>query len=900
MNSENPDALKIFGEALALDAPAERAAYLEDACAGNPDLRQEVESLLAAYARAGDFLGQPRRLSEPDFSIERTGTRIGRYKLLEKIGEGGFGVVYLAEQEEPVQRKVALKIIKPGMDSREIVARFEAERQALALMDHPTIAKVLDGGVTEAGRPYFVMELVHGTAITRYCDDKALSTAERLQIFIQVCHAVQHAHQKGIIHRDLKPNNILVTLYDGKPAPKIIDFGVAKALGQKLTEKTLVTAFQQMIGTPAYMSPEQAEISGLDIDTRSDIYSLGVLLYELLTGVTPFDAGVLARAGLDEVRRLIREQEPLKPSTRLETLGNHLAEVARDRQTEPAALGRLVRGDLDWIVMKCLEKDRRRRYDTAQNVALDIEHYLSYEPVSAAAPSRGYLARKFIRRHKTGLAMVSALALMLIGAAVVSTRQAVRANRAETQAETVARMLTDILMSVRSDLAEGRDTGFMLDVLGKAGARVDVDLKMEPLIAARIQDLLGVTYWQLGNYTDAESRLRWALETRERLLGKQHRDTLTSLNHLARVLISKGDYAGAERLYRGAAFESALGATDLTTIASVIGLGYAVSGKGDYAEAESLFRKALRAQRLIGKDDHVTLQTVFDLAHVLCARAEYDQAELLLRGPLKAHEPKGPNDPDTLRIIENLARVLSAKGDDAGAESLYRRSLETLERTLPKDHPDTLNTLSSPANLLMRKRDYAGAESLYGRAAQGYKRAFRENLRLACVLHALGNSLSAQEKLAEAEQAQRESLAMHRKLGGPEHAHVPEAGRSLAAVLKKRGKSEEAELVNREVKATEVLINAQKLYGPENVITATALANVGAAIEARGEVLEAVWVYRQAYRVRKKLLGPYDPVLTESRSNLIQALAKTGKTEEAEDLRREAEQPRKAGRQERK
>jgi len=304
-----------------------------------------------------------------DFQVERTGVKIGRYKLLEQIGEGGFGVVYMAEQVEPVHRRVALKIIKAGMDTKAVVARFEAERQAAALMDHPNIARVLDGGVTQAGRPYFVMELVRGIPITEFCDQRNLDTTERLKLFIQVCKAVQHAHQKGIIHRDLKPSNILVTLHDGEPVPKIIDFGVAKALGQQLTEQTLFTGFLHMVGTPAYMSPEQAELSGLDIDTRSDIYSLGVLLYEFLTGVTPFDAETLRNAAIDEVRRMIRETDPPRPSTRLQTLGDKLTDVAKHRHVEPPKLVHLVRGDLDWIVMMCLEKDRRRRYETRRPMA---------------------------------------------------------------------------------------------------------------------------------------------------------------------------------------------------------------------------------------------------------------------------------------------------------------------------------------------------------------------------------------------------------------------------------------------------------------------------------------------------------------------------------------------------
>jgi len=359
-----------------------------------------------------------------DFEIESTGAMIGRYKLLEKIGEGGFGVVYMAEQVEPVQRKVALKIIKAGMDTKEVVARFEAERQALALMDHPNIAKVYDGGTTGdfpnsalraphsvlgLGRPYFVMELVRGIPITQFCDERNLDTTERLKLFIQVCKAVQHAHQKGIIHRDLKPSNILVTLHDGEPVPKVIDFGVAKALGAKLTDKTLFTGFLHMVGTPAYMSPEQAELSGLDIDTRSDIYSLGVLLYELLTGVTPFDAETLRNAALDELRRMIREVEPVKPSTRLTQERLRAVSDKSALRTPRSAIDK----DLDWIVMQCLEKDRKRRYETANGLAMDVQRHMANEAVAARPPSRMYLMRKTVRRHKFGFAAAASLMLVL-------------------------------------------------------------------------------------------------------------------------------------------------------------------------------------------------------------------------------------------------------------------------------------------------------------------------------------------------------------------------------------------------------------------------------------------------------------------------------------------------------
>jgi serine/threonine protein kinase len=395
--------------------------------------------LLRAHDEAGRFLdpvGVPAAPTEgPSAALESPGAVIGPYKLLQVIGEGGMGVVYMAEQEQPIRRRVALKIIKPGMDSAQVIARFEAERQALALMDHQNIAKVLDAGTTESGRPYFVMELVHGVPITQYCDEHHLIPKARLELFLPVCHAVQHAHQKGIIHRDLKPSNVLVCLYDGVPVPKVIDFGVAKATGQSLTERTMFTQFGSLVGTLEYMSPEQAEMSQLGIDTRSDVYSMGVMLYELLTGTTPLERKRVREAGFDEIRRLIREEEPPKPSTRLSTSGVALAAISAQRQTEPAKLARLVRGELDWIVMKALEKDRNRRYETANSLARDVERYLHDEPVEACRPTAGYKLRKFARKHKAGLATAIGFAAVLILGTAVSAWQAVRATQAEAVAQ---------------------------------------------------------------------------------------------------------------------------------------------------------------------------------------------------------------------------------------------------------------------------------------------------------------------------------------------------------------------------------------------------------------------------------------------------------------------------------
>jgi serine/threonine protein kinase/tetratricopeptide (TPR) repeat protein len=858
--------LAVFSAARRL-AGAERAAYLDQTCAGEPVLRQRVEELLRAGEDAAAFLKDPAPGAQrpadapPALTLglstaaagEKAGDRIGHYKLLQQIGEGGCGLVYMAEQEEPVRRRVALKVIKLGMDTKSVIARFEAERQALAMMDHPNIAKIYDAGATggpltqaltpdpspnrigggppeaertvSAGRPYFVMELVKGIKITDYCDEHSLSTKERLELFIQVCHAVQHAHQKGIIHRDLKPSNILVASDDGVAVPKVIDFGIAKATQGRLTDQTLFTAFEQFIGTPAYMSPEQAELTMQDVDTRTDIYSLGVLLYELLIGRTPFDTQELLASGLDVMRRTIREREPQRPSTKLSTmLEDELTTTARHRHTESVKLIHSLRGDLDWIVMKCLEKDRARRYETATGLANDVKRHLNCEPVVARPPSRLYEFQKTVRRHKFGFAAGAALILVLALGVLVSTWQAVRATRekqiasrerdravraegdaehqkltaqsGEKKAQTealksahVALFLKDMLRNTDPDVASGRDTTLLREILDRTADRARKDLAQEPEVEAELLNVAGHAYETISEHAKAEAAFRRALE-------------------LQRKFLAKDDPVLADTLF---------------------GLADAVAGVGQNpVEAEAFFRESLEIRRkLYGEESGAVADCLNNFSGPLLKLGKVAEAESVLQQSLAIKRKLLPkDDPGVAISLRDLGLLFRSEGKLVDAEGLLEQALAMFRRTLGNVHGQVAFTLQGLMNLWNMQGKLPEAEAAGREALAIQRKLYDVNAPpLRWTLEGLSDVLQKQGKLADAEALTREVVEARRKI--PNSETNREFGLllyDLAGLLRDEGKLTEAETTFREV-----LGMARKVLGDDNrdvVTVVDALVNV--------------------------------------------------------------------------
>jgi len=779
----------IFNEAIKIKSPDERNAYIKEACGNDIDLLRRIEALLKVHFEDESFLKSPPAGIAGTLAAspltEGPGTRIGRYKLLQLIGEGGFGVVYMAEQEEPIRRKVALKIIKLGMDTKQVIARFEAERQALAMMDHPNIARVFDAGATETGRPYFVMELVKGISITEYCDKNNLDTRQRLDLFIDVCKAVQHAHQKGIIHRDIKPSNVMITLHDGKAVPKIIDFGIAKATQHRLTEKTLFTEYRQFIGTPEYMSPEQAEMGGLDVDTRTDIYSLGVLLYELLTSTTPFEADKLRSAAYDEIRRIIREDEPPKPSTRLSTLGDALTNIAKHRDAQPGELCKIVRGDLDWVVMKTLEKDRTRRYETANEFAVDIERHLNDEPVSAGPPSTAYRMRKFVRRNRALVTSVAAVLVVLVAGIVVSTIFAIGQARARAEAQAVADFLKiDVLASVDPEKAKGRGVTVRY-ILDAAAEKIDKKLKDMPLVEASIRHTLGITYYSIGEYKSAQTHLKRALQIRSKQLGDEDFDTLDSMGELGWCYLLQGRYDEAEKLFvkKLEIGRRVLGEEDKSTLSSMHMLGWVYYSEGRYDEAEPLLVKALEGmRRVLGQEHADTLGTMNNLALLYIEQGRYDEAEQLFVEALGLmRRVLGQEHPFTLNVMVNLAVLYARQERYDEAEQLQVEALELMRRVLGQEHPYTLKSMGNLAVLYSDQGRYNEAETMFVKMLEIQRRVLgEEHPDTLTSMNNLGRLYEKQGRYNETVPLLVKALEGRRRVLGEEHPGTLESMNGLA------------------------------------------------------------------------------------------------------------------------
>ncbi|MFN0207280.1 MAG: tetratricopeptide repeat protein, partial [Planctomycetota bacterium] len=941
MNTPNrkQQARRVFLTLVDLTESAQHIA-LEQACGDDAALRAEVEELLLADREAKGFLSLPSGLQPVSDSVEQPGSQIGHYKLLEQIGEGGMGTVWMAEQKEPVKRRVALKIIKLGMDTKQVVARFEAERQALAMMDHPHIAKVLDAGSTDTGRPYFVMEYIKGIPILEYCDHEKVDTKTRLELFTSVCHAIQHAHQKGIIHRDIKPTNVLVTMHDGVPVTKVIDFGIAKATNSELTTKTLFTEHRQMVGTPAYMSPEQAELSGLDIDTRSDIYSLGVLLYELLTGTTPFDIKDLMAKGFAEMMRTIREVEPHKPSTRISTLGETGTRTALQRKVDAKKLGSLLRGDLDWIVMKCLEKDRSRRYETANGLAADIKRHLNDEPVTAGAPSAGYRLRKFAKRNKVQvLAGGAVAAALLIGvvafawqakiadeqridaeeARLSETEQRKLADASKTEAEAQAKIAKaqgaeakKSAVEARAQEAEAKKQAAIAEAIAKfqtemlaaadpqklLGDKVTVvqvmdaavklldtgSLKDQPLVEADVRATIGLTLMGLGRFADAEPNLRKSLAILRASLPAGHPDIAAGLNNLGEFLRTQNELAEAEPLYREALeiLRASLPAGHPDIAKGLNNLAVLLQAQNKLAEAEPLFREALQIRRASLPAGHPDIATgLNNLAALLQSQNKLAEAEPLFREALQIRRASLPaGHPDISTGLNELAVLLHTQNKLAEAEPLFREALEICRASLPAGHPDIAAPLHNLASLLQAQNQLAEAEPLFREALQIRRASLPAgHPDIAAGLNNLAMLLQVQNKLAEAEPLYRELLEIRRRQHAGDHADIAFCLANLGRCLHDQNRTADAEHPLREAVAM-----WDRLHTGDDANVAPTLNRLASVRKSLGRLREAEPLYVQSAAMYARLYPGDHRDVAQSRFNLAIALEDLGRTQDAEPL----------------
>jgi serine/threonine protein kinase len=912
---------QIFIDALKLATPAARAAFLDATCSGDAQLRAGVEALLQAHASEPDFLEQPAGSLSGTINAstwasvigaaEAQGTVIGPYKLIEQIGEGGMGTVWMAQQTEPVKRVVALKLIKAGMDSRQVIARFEAERQALALMDHANIARVLDAGTTSTGRPYFVMDLVKGVPITRYCDEHRLTPRRRLELFLPVCQAIQHAHQKGIIHRDLKPSNVLVALYDGKPVPRVIDFGVAKAAGESLTDKTLVTGFGNIVGTLEYMSPEQAEVNQLDIDTRSDIYSLGVLLYELLTGTTPFTKKDLEKAGMLEMLRVIREQEPSKPSTKLST-SEGLPTLAANRGTEPAKLTKLLRGELDWIVMKALEKDRNRRYETANGFAMDVQRYLADEPVLACPPSAGYRLRKFARRNKGPVSAAAVVLLTLLGGIVGTTIGLMRAQRERdakeharqqeeherTYAQAIASFVKDdflVLTSVEGQDLYGGQGAVQLNkdatlrqLLDRAAAKLNQRNDLEPRIEAELRWVIGVSYRGLGEAGLAIPFLERCVTLRKELFGPEHEATLSAQNSLAEGYRAAGKPDLALPLHQETLKlrQATLGARHPNTLMSMnhVAAAYLETGKLDLALP--LFEQTLKLrQATLGADHHDTLKSMNNLASGYQAAGKLDLALPLFEETLNLRQATPVADQyETLKSMNNLAAAYLDAGKLDLALPLSEKTLKLMKAKQGADHPDTLRCMHSLARGYRDAGQFERALPLLEETLKLMKaRLGADHPDTLRCMHSLAWGYRVAGKLDLALPLLEQTLKLTKARQGGDHPDTLMCMNNLGLGYQAAGK------LNLALPLFEEALPLMKAkLGADHSDTLRGMNNLASGYRAAGKLDLALPLLEETLKVKKATLGADHPDTLRSMNNLASGYRAAGKLDLALPLLEEA------------